>query len=118
MEFVDRDDSKIDHERRFDAVCVAVRTLEWACTPVREQGYSVAILKQYATATKKPMDVQTLADRKEQLVEDIGSLPRQQYSWLMEDMLLIAENAMKFNLPRYLVYKQAVVLEMFIQGQC
>eukprot|EP01043_Picozoa_sp_COSAG02_P005627 COSAG02_NODE_153_length_33128_cov_10.471253_22_plen_75_part_00 len=42
MEFVDRDDSKIDHGRRFDAVCATVRTLKWACTPVREQGYSAA----------------------------------------------------------------------------
>ena len=39
-----------------------VPTME-ACTPVREQGHSAAILKQYATAIKKPMDVQTLADR-------------------------------------------------------
>ena len=64
------------------------------------------------------MDVQTLAGRKQQLVEDIGSLPRQQYNWLMDDMLLIAENAIKFNNPRLAVYKEAVVLEMFIRSQC
>ena len=118
MEFVDRDDSKIDHERRFDAVCAAVRTIDWTNIPVREQGFSAAILKQYAATIKKPMDVQTLAGRKQQLVEDIGSLPRQQYNWLMEDMLLIAENAIKFNNPRFAVYKEAVVLEMFIRSQC
>ena len=37
MEFVDRDDSKIDHERRFDAVCAAVRTIDWTNIPVRDR---------------------------------------------------------------------------------
>ena len=45
MEFVDREDSKIDHGRRFDAVCAAVRTIDWTNIPVREQGFSAAILR-------------------------------------------------------------------------
>ena len=34
---------------------------------------------------EKPMDIRTLVERKQQLVEDIGSLPWQQYmySWLI-----------------------------------
>ena len=53
--------------------------------------------------------------RTEQLVEDIGSLPQQQYDWLMDDMLQIARNAMNFNNKKLPVYKEAVVLDMFVR---